>query len=52
VYRHWVFQVLYIIYHHYIGGGQDADADAQAMGFTDAADPRCAHPASTRPEWA
>jgi hypothetical protein len=32
----------YIIYHHYIGGGQDADADAQAMGFTDAADPRFA----------
>ena len=29
----------YVAYHHYIGGGATADADAHDLGFTDSSDP-------------
>lgn len=29
----------YVVYHHYIGGGPAADADARDLGFRDASDP-------------
>lgn len=36
----------YVVYHHYVGRGPAADADARDMGFADAADPGFAEYAS------